>query len=155
VVLFLLAPILFFFTGIAPVAAYDGMFYMHIIPFLIINRLAMMVATWGVPSLRGEQYYLAFFWQNIGAMWEVICRQPIRFHVTPKTLQSGNFIGLVWPQLTVIILTFLGIAYMGWNVYTGVEKHIPAYIVNVFWSLNNCLALSVMVRAAFFQGESS
>jgi cellulose synthase (UDP-forming) len=155
VVLFLLAPILFFFTGIAPVAAYDATFYMHIIPFLIANRLAIMVATWGVPSLRGEQYYLAFFWQNIGAMWEVICRQPIRFHVTPKTLQSGNFVGLVWPQLTIIALTLLGIGYMGWNVYTGVEKHIPAYIVNVFWSLNNCLALSVIVRAAFFQGESS
>jgi len=155
VILFLLAPILFFFTGIAPVAAYDEEFYMHIIPFLIINRLALMVATWGVPSLRGEQYYLAFFWQNIGAMWEVLCRQPIRFHVTPKTLQQGNFMGLVWPQLMIIVLTFIGIGVMGWNVYTGAENHVPAYIVNVFWALNNCLALSVIVRAAFFKGEST
>ncbi len=152
VLLFLLAPMIFFFTGIAPVAAYDAAFYMHILPFLILNRLALMVATWGVPSLRGEQYYLAFFWQNIQAMWEVICRQPIAFRVTPKALQRGNFLPLVWPQLLVIVFSLLGMLSMGWDIYTGAEKQIPAYIVNVFWSLNNCLALSVIVRAAFFRG---
>lgn len=150
VVLFLIAPLIFFFTGIAPVAAYDAAFYVHILPFLIANRLALMVATWGVPSMRGEQYYLAFFWQNIQAMWEVLCRQPIRFHVTPKTSQQGNFLSLVWPQLLIVVLSALGAVVMGWNIYTGAEYQLPAYIVNVFWAMNNCMALLVIIRAAFF-----
>jgi len=153
IVPFLLAPIVFFFTGIAPIAAYDGAFYMHLLPFLIVNRLAVMAATWGVPSLRGEQYYLAFFWQNLTAMWEVLCRQPIKFHVTPKTGQAGNNIGLVWPQLTIIGASILGAAYMGWQVWLGVEQHVPAYLVNLFWTFNNCLALSIIVRAAMLRGE--
>jgi len=150
---FLLAPIIFFFTGIAPISAYDGIFYMHLLPFLIVNRLAVMAATWEVPSIRGEQYYLAFFWQNLTAMWEVLCRQPIKFQVTPKSGKAGNNIGLVWPQLTIIGASILGATYMGWQVLLGVEQHVPAYLVNVFWTFNNCLALSIMVRAAMLRGE--
>jgi len=153
IVPFLLAPIIFFFTGIAPIAAYDGTFYMHLLPFLIVNRLAVMAATWEVPSLRGEQYYLAFFWQNLTAIWEVLCRQPIKFHVTPKTGQTGNNIALVWPQLTIIGASIVGAVYMGWQVFLGIEQHVPAYLVNLFWTFNNCLALSIIVRAAMLRGE--
>ena len=150
---FLIAPIIFFFTGIAPIAAYDGSFYMHLLPFLLVSRLAVLVGTWGVPSLRGEQYYLAFFWQNITAMWEVLCRQPIKFHVTPKIGQAGHNLNLVWPQLLLIGASLCGAAYMGWQVWLGVEQHVPAYLVNLFWTFNNCLALSIIVRAAWLRGE--
>ncbi|RMD62381.1 glycosyltransferase [Candidatus Parcubacteria bacterium] len=150
---FLASPIIFFYTGTAPVAAYDYAFYAHLLPFLVCNRLALMIGTWGVPTIRGEQYFLAFFWHNIQALWEVLCRQPIRFHVTPKSRQDERHIEIVWPHLTIIALTFGGIIWMGWQLHLGNEEHWSAYVVNVFWSLYNCMALSVMVRAAFKKPE--
>jgi len=154
-IMFLMAPIIFFFTGIAPVAAYDTIFYAHIIPFLVLNRLAFMVGTWGTNTTRGEQYYLAFFWQNLQALWEVLCRLPIKFHITSKVRQRGRFLSLVWPQMLIIMLSFAGIVYMGIDVYLGVEEHVPAYLVNVFWALNNIYALSVIVGAAVLEGQDT
>ncbi|MEY4512722.1 MAG: hypothetical protein RLZZ450_4844 [Pseudomonadota bacterium] len=146
-VMFLLAPMIYFFSGWSPVTAYDSDFYAHFVPFIIVNRLAFMVGTWGVDSRRGEQYYLAFFWLNIKALRDVALGRPVKFHVTPKTRQSGNYYVLVWPHIAIVVLSALGAAWMGYQVYLG-EGNVSAYIVNVFWVLNNALSLWVMVSAA-------
>jgi cellulose synthase (UDP-forming) len=44
-VLFLLAPILYLFTGIAPLRAYTSDFYSHLLPFLVVNKIAFVAAT--------------------------------------------------------------------------------------------------------------
>ncbi|MDQ6962747.1 MAG: glycosyltransferase [Mariprofundaceae bacterium] len=152
-IMFLMAPIIFFFSGIAPVAAYDKNFYAHIVPFLVVNRIAFMVGTWGTSTTRGEQYYLAFFWQNLQAMWEVMCRLPIKFKTTSKVRQRGRFYALVWPQILMIFLTIVGAVYMGIDVYLGLEEHVPAYLVNLFWAFNNIYALFVIVHAAILEGQ--
>jgi len=144
---FLAAPILYLFTGIAPVSAYGDEFYLHLVPFLVSNRLAFMIGTWGVDTWRGEQYYLSFFWVNLLAIRDVLMGKPVKFNVTPKTRQSGNFLPLAAPHLTVIALTILGFVWQGVQIQRGLGDP-AAYLVNVFWGVNNILALSVMVFAA-------
>jgi cellulose synthase (UDP-forming) len=70
-VVFLVAPIVYLTTGIAPVAAYTTDFYIHILPFLIMNELASMVGTWGISGYRSKLWYISFFPINLRALWTV------------------------------------------------------------------------------------
>lgn len=147
-VLFLFAPILYLFTGIAPLSAYTGDFYAHLLPFLVVNKIAFMAATWGIPTYRGEQYYLGFFWLNIKAMRDVLLGRPVKFHVTPKTRQAGNYYGLVWPHIVIMVLSLVGVGVMAVRVFAFKQGEAGAFAVNLFWVINNILALSAIVRAA-------
>jgi cellulose synthase (UDP-forming) len=148
-VLFLLAPVLYGFTGATPVDAYDVEFYAHLLPFLVLNTLAFMVGTWGVPSYRGSQYYLAFFWVNLRALWDVFNDKPVKFHVTPKTREAQRFVNLVWPHLLVIALTLGALAYRASVIAReGDAAAWSPFVANTFWSLNNVLSLTPIVFAA-------
>ena len=153
-VMFLAAPIIYLFTGIAPLSSYSGAFYWHALPFIILTELAFMVGTWGVRSWDGKASYLSFFSINFRALWTVLRGEKIKFHVTPKERQEGNFLGLVIPQLTVIVLTLAGLLYGAWRVYVqGAQDELPNLIVNVAWGLNNVFAMLPMVRAALWKPE--
>lgn len=152
---FLLAPLIYLFTGLSPMTAYTPIFYLHLVPFLVLNKVAFALGTWGVSSWRGEQYYLSFFWVNLKAIADVLRGRPIKFHVTPKTRQSGNFLRLVWPHLGIIALTGVGIALMGVRVLLLDQGDLGAYLANVFWSTHNALALSAIVLAALRGNKES
>lgn len=154
-VVFLLAPAIYLFTGLSAVSAYDADFYSHLVPFLILNRLAYMAATWGVSTQRGEQYYLAFFWLNIKALVDVALGRPVKFHVTPKTKQSGNHGSLVAPHLTIVGLYAVGTIVGAYRVASGGGADLGPLLVNLFWTAHNAAALSIIVRAAFRKVESS
>jgi cellulose synthase (UDP-forming) len=153
-IVFLLAPIVYLFTGIAPLASYSSAFYLHALPFLVVTEIAFMVGTWGVRSWDGKASYLSFFPVNFRALWTVLRGQKIRFHVTPKDRQEGNFLGLVVPQLAVIVLTLAGLAYGGWRVFGwGHDEELPNLIVNAAWGLNNVFAMLPLVRAAVWRPD--
>jgi cellulose synthase (UDP-forming) len=144
----LVMPIVYFFTGITAVTSYDAAFYGHVVPFLVMNRLAFMLGTWGVTSWRGEQFYLAFFWTNLKALVHVFRGLPVKFHVTPKVKQAGNFAALVWPHIALLVLTGVGIAIRAVDIGRG-DSSLGPFVVNLFWSLWNASSLAVMVAAAF------
>lgn len=148
----LMMPAAYFFTGISAVSAYDAPFYAHIVPFLVVNRIAFMLATWGVDSWRGEQYYLAFFWTNLKALLHVARGLPVKFHVTPKVKRAGNFASLVWPQLTIVGLTLFGMALRGLLVALD-DAPLGPFVVNVFWGLWNVSCLMAMISVAFQRNE--
>ncbi|MEA2029438.1 MAG: glycosyltransferase, partial [Campylobacterota bacterium] len=91
-VILLLAPIIFMFTNIAPVDSYSMDFFIHLIPFLFFNQLALMIATWGVESNRGSQFFIAIFPIVLNAFWDVLRGKPINFVVTSKVVGDGNFL---------------------------------------------------------------
>lgn len=154
-VVFLLAPIVYLFTGIAPLSSYSTSFFLHALPFIICTEMAFMFGTWGVRNWDGKASYLSFFSINFRALWTVLRGEKIKFHVTPKIRQEGNFVGMVIPQLTVIILTLAGLLYGVWRVYVqGAHNELQNLLVNVVWGLNNVFAMLPMVRAAFWKPET-
>lgn len=246
---FLIAPIIYLFTGIPPVEVYSVDFFKHFFPFIIVNTLAMMVGTWGVPAWHGQSTYLSFFAVNLKALWKVLRRdqrrfprlaaelagelavngrtipgtmrdisrfgafalfprsgirveldapvpdlrkgdpaevsftmnnrartvvrervvirriegnslgveilptegEKISFTVTPKLRQERSFVKLVTPQLLVIGLTLVGLVYAITLFSLGHRQDTVALLANAFWGGFNILALSGMVRAAFWQ----
>jgi len=153
-VIFLSAPVIYLFTGIAPVAAYSMDFFKHILPFLILNTLATMVGTWGVAAWSGQSFYLSFFSINFRALYTVLRGKKITFPVTPKTRQKGNFFRLVIPQIAVMVLTASGLIYAGIMAYFGKFTNVNGLLTNIFWGMNNILAMSGIVRAAFWNPDT-
>ncbi len=153
--IFLAAPLVYLFSGIAPVSAYTGDFFLHILPFLIAMELAFMVGTWGIAGYRSKASYLSFFPVNLRAIWTVLKGEQIKFPVTPKDRQEGNFFHLVLPQFAVIVLTLLGLVYatVQYFVLDNNDYSLGGILVNVFWGLNNIIALSGIVLAAFWQPD--
>ncbi|VFQ42953.1 glycosyltransferase family 2 protein [Desulfoluna butyratoxydans] len=152
-VIFLAAPIIYLFTGIAPVAAYSMDFYKHVLPFLFLNTLATMVGTWGVAAWSGQSFYLSFFPINFRALTTVLRGKKISFPVTPKTRQEGNFAHLVVPQILVMVLTAAGLVYAGLMAWAGRFDNVNGLLTNAFWGANNILAMWGIVAAAFWKPD--
>jgi cellulose synthase (UDP-forming) len=153
-IVFLLAPIVYLFTGIAPLSAYSGAFYLHALPFILLTELAFLVGTWGVNQWDGKSSYLSFFPVNFRALWTVLRGEKIKFHVTPKERQAGNYLRLVLPQLAIVVLTLAGLLYAAWRVVVqGHDAELPNLVVNVAWGLNNVFAMLPLVRAALWQPD--
>jgi len=150
-VVFLIAPIIYLFTGISPVSAYSSDFFWHLIPFLVTLELAMMAGTWGISGYAAKASYLSFFPLGMRAIWSVMKGQTISFKVTPKVRQSGNFLALVRPQIAIVAVT--GIA-MVWALITlglGTTSHSATGVVsNILWGFNNCLAMAGIIGAALW-----
>ncbi|MBV8916174.1 MAG: glycosyltransferase [Acetobacteraceae bacterium] len=149
---FLIAPVIYMSTGIAPVAAYTPDFFKHALPFLMVNELAFTIGTWGLSGYKGKVAYIASFPIGFRALLTVLRRERIAFHVTPKGRQSGAFLHLVTPQLVLIAATVLAFVYACVRCALGSSAYsLGGLIANGFWSLNNLLTLSVMVRAALWR----
>ncbi len=152
---FLTAPLVFLFFAIAPVSAYSFDFYKHIFPFLFMTELGTMLAMWGLSGRKAKFSYLSFFPVNLKAIWTVLRGKKISFPVTSKERQDGYFVKLVWPQATIMFLTALGIVYAWVQFMLGHPKFdLSALIINSFWGLNNILALSGIVMAAFWRPDA-
>ncbi|NEQ54835.1 MAG: glycosyltransferase, partial [Leptolyngbya sp. SIO3F4] len=157
VTIFLMCPIISFFTGLTPVSSYGAEFTLHFIPTYVINRLNLMAAGWGVPKgelWRNEQYAIALFPLQIQAVWSVLTGQKVSFKVTPKQRQSGVFWGLVRIQLIVFGLTIVGMLWGLLQLLLGNWSDPLTYIVNVGWSCYHLALLWVVIRAAYWQPET-
>ena len=154
--IFLIAPLIYLFSGIAPVSAYTGDFFLHILPFLIFMELAFMVGTWGIAGYRSKASYLSFFPVNLRAIWTVLKGETIKFPVTPKDRQEGNFFHLILPQFAIMSLTIIGVCYASVQYFIMGNNHyaLGGILVNIFWGLNNIFALAGIVMAAFWQPEA-
>ena len=150
-VILLFSPIVFMFTNIAPVTSYSMDFFIHLVPFLFFNQLALLIATWGINSNRGGQFFISISPIVLRAFWDVIRRKPIRFVVTSKTAKSGNFLGLVKIQVGLIGLYAAAVLYATILHLTGDRIFYTGYSVNLMWSLFNMLSLWTIVQAALYK----
>lgn len=152
-VILLLSPIIYMFTNIPPVESYSMDFFIHLIPFLFFNQLALMIATWGINSNRGGQFFIAISPIVLRAFWDVIRRKPIRFVVTSKTAKAGNYLSMVKVQMAVIALYLVAILYSLSLYIIGERIYLTGYVVNLMWSLFNVLSLWAIVKAALYKFE--
>jgi cellulose synthase (UDP-forming) len=151
-VVFIAAPIIYLLTAISPVSAYTGDFFARALPFLILLELAFLMGTWGLSGYKAKVTYLASFPISLRALWAVLRKQKIKFPVTPKQRQEGNHLHLVWPQVAVIVLTVAAFAWSVSRIAVGEGGYsLGGLIANGLWGLNNVLAMTIMVRAAFWK----
>lgn len=146
---FLLSPVIFLCTGIAPVAAYSLEFFMHILPFLFFAELAMMVGTWGVDGFKARVSYYTFFPIHARALGTVLKGGQRQFPSSPKDPRKTNPFHHAIPQFAVIVLTLGGILYSRLGYLLGWRDDFNGWLMNVSWGLINLVAMSGVVCAAF------
>ncbi|MGR3249396.1 MAG: glycosyltransferase [Paracoccus sp. (in: a-proteobacteria)] len=153
-VIFLVAPIIYLATGIAPVSAYTLPFFLHAIAFLVALELSMMVGTWGIAGYASKSSYLAFFPLGLRAIAAVAAGRKISFPVTPKDRQLGNHLRLVRPQIALVLLTLASLAWgVGALIWADTDHSVTGVVTNALWGVNNCLAMSGIIRAAQWRPE--
>lgn len=150
ILIFLLSPIVFFFTLQLPVKAYSFEFFKYFLPFQILNIITMTLGCWGISTKRGDQYYISSFWFMLMSLVSVVRGKKVKFNVTPKDKNNAINTQHFFPHAIIIALTLLGIAY---NVVLLATDHHPrpsGFTANAFWCIFNIIALSIMIRAAYW-----
>jgi cellulose synthase (UDP-forming) len=153
---FIACPIIYFFTGTIPVETYGFDFTIHFLPAFIINRLTFLAAGWGINAAelwRSEQYSISLFPLFIQSVWSVLTGQPIKFQVTPKQRQSGIYLQLIWPQITVFILMILGIIWSIYRLAIGQLETPWVYLINTLWGIYILSLLWAIISAAVWQPQ--
>jgi len=155
--IYLLAPSIFLFTGIAPVNAYSADFFQRLLPYLLLNQLMFIYATRGLSTWRGQQYQVALFPIWLKAFASVIWERDLGFKVTPKTRQQGIYLHMIKPQLVISLMTVAGIIVGVVALCSGSSRDAASITVNIFWGLYNLWMLSAIIRGAIWKpaGENT
>jgi cellulose synthase (UDP-forming) len=150
ILVFLLSPIVFFFTLQLPVQAYSFDFFKHFLPFQIMNTLTITLGCWGIATKRGDQYYISSFWFMLLSLISVIRGKKVKFNVTPKDKANAQNFQHILPHIIIISLSLLGILYNAILLYLGNHPTPSGFAANAFWTIFNIIDLSVMIRAAYW-----
>lgn len=151
IIIFLLCPVVFFFTLTLPVKAYSFDFFKYFLPFQIMNTITITLGCWGISTKRGDQYYISSFWFMLMALYSIARGKKVKFNVTPKDRNFSKSTEHILPHVTIIALSLIGVAY---NVVLLALGHHPlasGFAANTFWTIFNIIALSVMIRAAYWK----
>jgi cellulose synthase (UDP-forming) len=155
ILVFLLSPIIFFFTLELPVHAYSFEFFKYFLPFQIMNTLTITIGCWGIDTRRGDQYYISGFWYMLLSILSVVRGKKVKFNVTPKGAAMGKNFPHVWPHMLIIALTLLGIIYNAVLLYLGRHPSPSGFAANSFWCIFNILSLSIFIRAAYWKSAEA
>ncbi len=129
-----LAPVISLVTGLAPVKTYSLEFFMHLLPLLVINELAMNIGCKGHDIHAGRMLSLgtlAIQWRALG---QVLRGEKPHFPPTPKTPVLSGSLRHALPNLGLLAL-MAGAALWGMVQYQrGTEGYDLAFlVVNLFW----------------------
>lgn len=155
IAIFLLSPVVFFFTQALPVQAYSFDFLKFFVPFQILNTITMTIGCWGIKTNRGDQYYISSFWMMLLSLYAALTGKPVKFNVTPKERQMGNHMQHILPHIIIIGLTVLGILYNIVLILFDAHSSWSGFASNTFWSLFNIFNLSIMIRAAYWTEDET
>lgn len=153
--IFLLCPILFFFTHIMPVQCEPLDFVLFFMPFFVMIKIAESAGSWGVSKKRGRQYHVCLFWLNFLALFNVLSGKKAKFNVTPKSKQRAYPFRYSWPHILIITLTLTGLVVNIDVMTSGDANLILAFTLNALWGISNCYTLAVFVRAAYWNTDMS
>ncbi|QJD31471.1 glycosyltransferase [Methylococcus geothermalis] len=137
---FLLAPMVFLYTGIAPVEAYSSAFFSHLLPFLLAAELAMMVGTWGVPCFRQRAASLALLPVDLHALWSVL--RGRRFPAASRSNRARDLSRLAEFRIAATALTLGGMFFALARLMFGSHADPGGLLANGMWGLYNVVLLS-------------
>jgi cellulose synthase/poly-beta-1,6-N-acetylglucosamine synthase-like glycosyltransferase len=136
-------PLLFLFSGAVPVATTTTSFAFFFIPFLFLNLYTIDRAAHGHMTFRAASFSFASSPVYVTAFLSALLKRTMAFAVTPKRAQVGNVLPLVLPHLLYIVLAVLGT--MTALVREGLT---PSVTTNVAWAAFDIVLCIPFLRAA-------
>lgn len=152
VLVLLLAPAVSLIFGIAPVDSYSLQFFLHILPVLFMNELAMSLGCKGYNIHTGRILSLGTLSIQARAMVQAVQGRKPLFPPTPKTPMVAQSLKYAVPNL-ILLAIMLGAAL--WGVVAmklGSRDHtLSLVMVNLFWLGWNSIAVLRVVSASFWR----
>lgn len=152
ILIFLLCPIVFYFSLVPPIKAFNFDFFIRFIALNIINQIIMTIGNWGISTKRSEQYFISSFWLKLMAFFKIVFGKKLQFNTTSKLGERVNFISnikLALPHLLITIFTIAGFAYNLILVIKNLHPSYSAFFANTIWAIYNIYQLSPIIRTAF------
>jgi len=146
-----LAPMISLLSGLAPVDAYSFDFFLHLIPLLLVNELAMSVGCKGHDIHTGRVLSLATLNIQLRALVHVLKGQKPHFPTTPKNPSVSDNVRYALPALGVLVGMAAVATYGILSHYAGSPDHSASLVVvNLFWMALNAIAFARVASAAFW-----
>lgn len=142
-----LIPLVFFFTGLVPLEISTMVLASIFLPYIFITLYVLQLSSNFSFTFKSLAFAMAGFTIHIKALIASLLGQKHAFSVTPKSQQSGNFLGLVVPHMLYIMLVFIGAGYALWRENTLS----PSFVTNFAWAVFNIGIFIEFIRAAMPQ----
>jgi cellulose synthase (UDP-forming) len=138
-----LLPLIFFFTGWAPLAVSTMALAAIFLPYIFLVILTLQLTSNYSFTFRAIAFSMSSFTIHLQALWAVMTAQKNGFSVTSKKQLSGNFLYLTTPHILYLAVTLVGVAVA--VIRSGIS---PAFLSNLSWALFNAALFSVFIVAA-------
>lgn len=140
----MLMPLVFLFTGLEPVSAATTSFALYFIPFMLLNMYTLYLASGQSFTFRAISFSQSSFTIQLSALKSLLFKEKMGFSVTPKEAQKGNYLYLSYYHLSYIIIALLGFI-------TSINRRgfTPSTITNIAWTVFNIFVFFPFLKAAF------
>jgi cellulose synthase (UDP-forming) len=158
ILIFLLSPIIFYFSLTPPIKAFNFDFFLRFIFLNIFNQLVITIGNWGISTKRSEQYYIGGIWLKIKAFLKIASGSQIQFNTTAKLGETETWqqkIILIYPHLLLILLTLVGMIYNSVLVFKNTHPSYSAFVANTIWASYNVYQISPIIFAALKKNKES
>ncbi|MDB4940456.1 MAG: hypothetical protein JWO40_881 [Candidatus Doudnabacteria bacterium] len=142
-----LLPLIFFFTGLAPLHVSTMTLATVFIIYMFLSIYTLSLSTNFSYTYTAVSFSLSSFAIFTRALFSTITRGKQNFSITSKTAIEGNFLNLVIPNILYIGVTIIGVVFAisRWGLTDGV-------VTNICWALFHCITFSVFIFAAMPKG---
>lgn len=139
----MIMPLVFLFTGIQPVAATTTSFAIYFLPFMFVNLYTLHVASGLDVSLKAFSFSYSLWFMQLTALVSLLLGIKTRFVVTPKKAQQGLFISIIIPHLLYLLVAVIGI-----GIALSREGMNPSVATNSAWVIFNAMLFMPFISAA-------
>ncbi len=138
-----LLPLAFLFFSMVPIEVSSMSLAAVFIPYIVFTVLTLQASSNHRFSFRALSFSMSSFPIQIKALWAALSGQKSSFVVTSKTALSGNFLNLVAPHLTYIVLVCIG------GGVAIVREGLSASVINnLAWAAFNVVIFIPFIIAA-------
>lgn len=139
----ILLPVLYFFTGQVPLNITTMQLALIFFPYLFLNVYILQQVSGFTYTFKALSFSVSSFLLQIQALVAVLLNVNTKFSVTSKTRIRGNFLRLVAAHITYVLLVIIGF------IYAFIREGLSASLINnAAWAALFVVVFSYFIYAA-------
>lgn len=145
----IMLPIAFFYTGAVPIVAPGMLLAAVFLPYMFVTLYTLQRVTNFMFTFPSLALSMSAFTIHLKALWAAATRVKSTFNITPKEAQSGNYLRLTSAHLVYIALGALGL------LVAGTREGLSASLINNgAWVLLNAAIFVPFIKSSLPERSS-
>jgi cellulose synthase (UDP-forming) len=140
----ILGPLFYIFFKVPSFFIQPGVYFLCFLPYMVLSMSVFYFSLRKrnykpLDLILGQLLGAASCFVYIQAALAATLGFKISFGVTAKGIKGAVPYRFLWPQITVIVVSFIAIV---WSINRFIYEHEPALLINGFWAFYQLLAFS-------------